>query len=134
MAMIPPLASGQGLPDLTVAEFAIMIALMRLGPSPAQALLPLLSDWFGYAVGLADIQPFLRRLMRLGFLVKEVDGTLQPQRRSAQSVSACFSALIRLVGSQFEQALEKADPQLLDQILKAASRSDGSEDPDKDKD
>ena len=134
MAAITPLASGRGLPDLAVAEFAIMVALMRLGPSPAPVLLPLLSDWFGHAVGLDDIEPFLRRLMRLGFVVKEADSTLQPQRRSAQSVSACFAALIRLVGSQFEHALEQADPQLLDQILKEASRSNGGEDQDKDKD
>ena len=134
MATITPLASGRGLPDLAVAEFAIMIALMRLGPGPAPLLLPLLSDWFGHAVGISDIQPHLRRLMRLGFLVKEVNGTLRPQPTSAQSVSTCFSALIRLVGSQFEQALDQADPQLLDQILKEASRSSGAGDRDTNKD
>ena len=30
MASITPLASGRGLPDLSVVEFAIMIALLRL--------------------------------------------------------------------------------------------------------
>lgn len=117
METITPLSSGRGLPDLSVVEFAIMIALMRLGPQPAPALLPTLSDWFGFAISLGDIRPALRRLDHQGYLTTLEDGTLRPRRTSTEPVALSFTALIRIVGSEFGRALNKADPPLLAHIM-----------------
>lgn len=118
METITPLSSGRGLPDLTVVEFAIMIALMRLGPQPAPSLLPTLSDRFGYAISLSDIRPALRRLEHQGYLTTLEDGSLRTRRASAEPVALSFTALIRIVGSEFGRALKKADPPLLAHIMK----------------
>lgn len=118
METITPLSSGRGLPDITVVEFAIMIALMRLGPQPAPSLLPTLSDWFGYAISLSDIRPALRRLEHQGYLTTLEDGSLRTRRASAEPVARSFTALIRIVGSEFGRALKKADPPLLAHIMK----------------
>ena len=118
METITPLSSGRGLPDLTVVEFAIMIALMRLGPQPAPALLPTLSDWFGFALSLSHIRPSLRRLEHQGYLTTLEDGTLRPRRTSAEPVALSFTALIRIVGSEFGRTLKTADTPLLAHIMK----------------
>lgn len=118
METITPLSSGRALPDLSVVEFAIMIALMRLGPQPAPSLLPMLSDWFGYAISLGDIRPALRRLEHQGYLTTLEDGSLRTRRASAEPVALSFTALIRIVGSEFGRALKKADPPLLAHIMK----------------
>lgn len=118
METITPLSSGRGLPDLSVVEFAIMIALMRLGPQPAPALLPTLSDWFGFAVSLSDICASVRRLEHQGYLTTLEDGSLRTKRSSAEPVALSFTALIRIVGSEFGRALKKADPPLLAHIMK----------------
>lgn len=118
METITPLSSGRALPDLTVVEFAIMIALMRLGPQPAPSLLPTLSDWFGYAISLGDVRPALRRLEHQGYLTTLEDGSLRTRRASAEPVALSFTALIRIVGSEFGRALKKADPPLLAHIMK----------------
>lgn len=118
METITPLSSGRALPDLSVVEFAIMIALMRLGPQPAPLLLPTLSDWFGYAISLTDIRPALRRLEHQGYLTTLEDGSLRTRRSSAEPVALSFTALIRIVGSEFGRALKKADPPLLAHIMK----------------
>ncbi|PKP96925.1 MAG: hypothetical protein CVT76_05655 [Alphaproteobacteria bacterium HGW-Alphaproteobacteria-15] len=118
METITPLSSGRALPDLSVVEFAIMIALMRLGPQPAPALLPTLSDWFGFAISLSAIRPSVRRLEHLGYLTTLEDGTLRTRRASAEPVALSFTALIRIVGSEFGRALKKADPPLLAHIMK----------------
>ena len=95
-----------------------MIALMRLGPQPAPLLLPTLSDWFGYAISLTDIRPALRRLEHQGYLTTLEDGSLRTRRSSAEPVALSFTALIRIVGSEFGRALKKADPPLLAHIMK----------------
>lgn len=118
MASITPLASGRGLPDLSVVEFAIMIALLRLGPKPAPLLLGTLSEWFGQDVTLSDIQPGVRRLVHQHFLRLEAGGTLRPQARSVSPVATSFSAMIRIVGTEFRRALDRSEAPILDLILK----------------
>lgn len=124
METITPLGSGRRLPDLSVVEFAIMIALMRLGPQTAPGLLPTLSDWFGHSVSLSDIRPALRRLEHQGNLATQEDGFLRPRRAAAEPVSMSFTALIRIVGTEFERALKSADPQLLEGALKKSAEDE----------
>jgi hypothetical protein len=81
-------------------------------------LLPTLSDWFGYAISLSDIRPELRRLEHQGYLTMLEDGSLRTRRASAEPVALSFTALIRIVGSEFGRALKKADPPLLAHIMK----------------
>ena len=109
MASITPLASGRGLPDLSVVEFAIMIALLRLGPRPAPLLLGTLSEWFGQDVTLSDIQPGVRRLVHQHFLRLEAGGTLRPQARSVSPVATSFSAssLIDRSKKDFQKKFKK---------------------------
>lgn len=118
MSTTTPLADGRGLPDLSVVEFCVMIALMRLGPQAAPALLPTISDWFGYSASLSDIEPAIRRLIHQECLLKEPHGRLRPRSGATTPVSNCFTALIRLVGAEFERTLKLADPPMLEHIMK----------------
>ncbi|MGB3469769.1 MAG: hypothetical protein WBA51_02985 [Erythrobacter sp.] len=127
METITPLGSGRALPDLSVVEFAIMIALMRLGPQPAPVLLPTLSDWFGFAISLSDIRPALRRLEHQGYLTTLEDGSLRTRRASAEPVALSFTALIRIVGTEFGRALKMADPPLLEHIMKKSVEDEAVE-------
>lgn len=128
MASITPLASGRGLPDLTVVEFAIMIALLRLGPKPAPLLLETLSEWFGQDVVLSDIQPGIRRLVHQHFLRSEAGGTLRPQALAVSPVATSFSAMIRIVGTEFRRVLDQSEAPILDLILKQVAEDRRRED------
>lgn len=127
METVTPLSSGRALPDLSVVEFAIMIALMRLGPQPAPILLPTLSDWFGFAISLGHIRPSLRRLEHQGYLTTLEDGTLRPRRAASEPVALSFTALIRIVGSEFNRALKKVDPPLLAHLAKKSVEDEAVE-------
>jgi hypothetical protein len=127
METVTPLSSGRALPDLSVVEFAIMIALMRLGPQPAPILLPTLSDWFGFAISLGHIRPALRRLEHQGYLTTLEDGTLRPRRAASEPVALSFTALIRIVGSEFGRALKKVDPPLLAHLAKKSVEDEAVE-------
>jgi len=127
METATPLSSGRALPDLSVVEFAIMIALMRLGPQPAPVLLPTLSDWFGFAISLGHIRPALRRLEHQGYLTTLEDGTLRPRRAASEPVALSFTALIRIVGSEFGRALKKVDPPLLVHLAKKSLEDEAVE-------
>jgi hypothetical protein len=127
METVTPLSSGRALPDLSVVEFAIMIALMRLGPQPAPILLPTLSDWFGFAISLGHIRPSLRRLEHQGYLTTLEDGTLRPRRAASEPVALSFTAVIRIVGSEFNRALKKVDPPLLAHLAKKSVEDEAVE-------
>ena len=124
MPQISPPSGGRGLPDLTVVEFCVMIALMRLGPQPAPALIPTLSDWFGFSISLSDIEPAVRRLIHQQLLLKQAHGTLLARSAATAPVSNCFAALVRLVGTEFERALKLADPPLLEHIMKKTAEQE----------
>ena len=104
-------------PDLSVMEFAILIALLRHGPVPAPIILPTLSDWLNTELGLSDIQPQIRRLLHNG-MVTEPDGVLTPHKKSLEPVSMLYQLVIRMIGTEFSRVLSKATPSLLDEILK----------------
>jgi hypothetical protein len=127
METVTPLSSGRALPDLSVVEFAIMIALMRLGPQPAPILLPTLSDWFGFAISLGHIRPALRRLEHQGYLTTLEDGTLRLRRAASEPVAVSFTALIRILGSEFGRALKKVDPPLLAHLAKKSLEDEAVE-------
>ena len=127
METVTPLSSGRALPDLSVVEFAIMIALMRLGPQPAPILLPTLSDWFGFAISLGHIRPALRRLEHQGYLTTLEDGTLRLRRAASEPVAVSFTALIRILGSEFGRALKKVDLPLLAHLAKKSLEDEAVE-------
>lgn len=124
METVAPLGRGRALPDLSVVEFAIMMVLLRLGPQPAPALLPTLSDWFGYALSLRDIRSALRRLEHQGYVMRLDDGALRPRGASAKPVSQSLTALIRIIGTEFCRVLRMADPPLLEHILKKSAENE----------
>ncbi len=121
MNPLTPLPSGRGLPDLSVVEFAIMIALVRFGPQHPPSLLPTLSEWFGRAISLGHIRPALRRLEHQGYLTTLEGGSLSMRRASAEPVALSLTALIRIVGSEFGRVLKRADPPLLAYIMKKSA-------------
>ena len=127
METVTPLSSGRALPYLSVVEFAIIIALMRLGPQPAPVLLPTLSDWFGFAISLGHIRPALRRLEHQGCLTTLEDGTLRLRRAASEPVAVSFTALIRILGSEFGRALKKVDPPLLAHLAKKSLEDEAVE-------
>ena len=123
MSTTTPLSCGRGLPDLSVVEFCVMIALMRLGPQPAPALLPTVSDWFGWTVSLSDIEPAVRRLIHQQLLLKGPHGTLRARPAATTPVSNCLTALVRLVGTEIERALKKADPPMRVHLMKKTAET-----------
>ena len=117
MAAITSFDAERACPDMTVMEFAIMIALLRHGPVPAPIILPTLSQWLNMELGLSDIQPQIRRLIHNG-LLKEPGGVLTPRRKSLEPVSTLYQLVIRMIGNEFSRVLSKSNPSLLDEILK----------------
>ena len=63
MTGVTQLSDHRPFPDLSVAEFAVLIALLRAGPHPAGFLIPTLDSWFDTKLCVADLEPTIARLI-----------------------------------------------------------------------
>ena len=122
MEPVLSLAGERGLPDLTVVEFAVLIALLQLGPSTLVQLRATVADWFGQELTPLALSPAVRRLRHQGMLIEHADGRLQTVAHAGPPVAACFAAAIRITGTEFRRLLI-SDPARVSTKLKPAQRS-----------
>ena len=80
MTGVTHLSDHRPFPDLSVAEFAVLIALLRAGPHPAGFLIPTLDSWFDTKLCVADLEPTIARLIRANLILRRGE-TLYPRRR-----------------------------------------------------
>lgn len=123
MDEILPFGSARMLPDLTVVEFVLLMALSRLGPSPAPVLVQALTKYFALPVGLSDIQPALRRLRQQQLVTDEVGGLPLASHGAARPVSLCYAATIRLIGEDCRVTLSGTDTRPVDIIRAGIGKS-----------
>jgi len=69
MTGVTQLSDHRPFPDLSVAEFAVLIALLRAGPHPAGFLIPTLDSWFDTKLCVADLEPTIARLIRANLIL-----------------------------------------------------------------
>ncbi len=100
---------GTSLPGMTVVELAIIIALLRLGPSPIGAVAPVLSGWFAVAVRPEDLASSVRRMLGQGWLAEDGAGCLRPAPAALAPTQLLYAGFIRMLGDGLEpaQALEQ---------------------------
>ena len=77
MTGVTHLSDHRPFPDLSVAEFAVLIALLRAGPHPAGFLIPTLDSWFDTKLCVADLEPTIARLIRANLILRRGE-TLYP--------------------------------------------------------
>jgi hypothetical protein len=98
-----------GLPAMTVVELAVIIALLRLGPSSIGAVAPVLAQWFAVAARPEDLSASVRRMLGQGWLAEGSDGCLRPAPAALAPTQLLYAGFIRMLGDGLEpaQALEQ---------------------------
>ena len=110
------------LPDMTVVELAIVIALLRDPPGTLASIAPILADWFRRPVSPAQLLQPSQRMLRLGWIESNADGTLIPGQAAFEPTAWFYAGFIRMLGSGldtektglqlfFESLLPKGDPE-----------------------
>lgn len=107
MASVTHIGGGR-LPDMTVVEVAVVVALLRRGPSRIDALAPVLAEWFATPVAFSDLTPSVRRMFGRGWLAEARDGRLSPGLLALQPTQRLYAGFIRMLrpdldlGHEFE--------------------------------
>ena len=88
------------LPDLTVVEVSIIVALLRKGPAVLEALCPVLAGWFMKPIIGSELVPSVRRLQGRGWLVERPGGELVPSPSAYDPTQRLYSAFIRMLARE----------------------------------
>lgn len=88
------------LPDLTVVEVSIIVALLRIGPAVIDALCPVLTGWFMKPVVQTELAPSVSRLQGRGWLVERPGGELVPSPSAYEPTQRLYSAFIRMLARE----------------------------------
>ena len=103
---------GEGLPDMTVVELAIIVALLRRGlPTAIEDLAPVLSQWFACPVNPAQLAGPIRRMAREGWLAEGPIG-LMPDRGALEPMKLLYGGFIRMFGEELTDVVASAGEQL----------------------
>lgn len=112
MAAVIPIGDGT-LPDMSVVEVSIIVALLRGGPAAADALAPVLSDWFARPVRSPDLAPSVGRMTRRGWLAQRGGGQLEPTSAAYAPTQLLYAGFIRLLGRDSKPASDEGQMSLL---------------------
>ena len=112
MSDVAPFDRHRRFTDMSVMEFALLIALMRAGPHPLAFLLPTLDAWFDCKLGVSDLEPTAGRLMC-------VCGVRYDRSRPGSSLHRAFS----YIGHTEYNCLISAQSQQTQQSTKGAAPS-----------
>jgi hypothetical protein len=88
-----------GLPDATVVELSIVVALLGRGPVRLECLAPVLAAWFARSVDWRALAPSVRRMKRRGWLIADRVGALTPTGSGRASAQLLYAGVIRMVGA-----------------------------------
>jgi hypothetical protein len=112
MSVIANLADHRPFPDLSIAEFALLVALLRAGPHPAAFLIPTLDAWFDTKLRAIDLEPTIARLIRANLILRR-GTTLYPKRHARTLVIAVYGNLFRILGEDMAKLISAREPSLL---------------------
>ncbi len=116
MALVEAIPARPGaLPDMSVVEIAIIVALLRRGPAPADALAPMLSDWFAQPVRSPDLAPSVGRMTGRGWLARRGD-RLEPTPAAYAPTQLLYAGFIRLLGRDGDAPGDDGQLSLLGEI------------------
>lgn len=93
------LAAGP-LPDLSVIELAIVIALLRRGPLNRDALAKVIADWLARAVTPRELYRPVARMIRRGWLVDCDHMCLAPTAVVQAQARQLYAAFIRMLAEE----------------------------------
>ena len=109
MSVIANLADHRPFPDLSIAEFALLVALLRAGPHPAAFLIPTLDAWFDTKLRAIDLEPTIARLIRANLILRR-GTTLYPKRHARTLVIAFYGNLFRILGEDMAKLISAREP------------------------
>lgn len=113
MALVEAIPVRPGaLPDMSVVEIAIIVALLRRGPAPVDALAPMLSDWFAQPVRSPDIAPSVGRMTGRGWLARRGE-RLEPTPAAYAPTQLLYAGFIRLLGRDNDASADDGQLSLL---------------------
>ena len=112
MTGVTQLSDHRPFPDLSVAEFAVLIALLRAGPHPAGFLIPTLDSWFDTKLCVADLEPTIARLIRANLILRRGE-TLYPRRHARNLIIGVYGNLFRILADDIAYLVSLQDPSLL---------------------
>ena len=112
MTGVTQLSDHRPFPDLSVAEFAVLIALLRAGPHPAGFLIPTLDSWFDTKLCVADLEPTIARLIRANLILRRGE-TLYPRRHARNLIIGVYGNLFRILADDMAQLVSLQEPSLL---------------------
>lgn len=132
MSDVAPFDRHRRFTDMSVMEFALLIALMRAGPHPLTFLLPTLDAWFDCKLGVSDLEPTAGRLVRANYVMRRGD-TLYPRRHTAGIVMGLYGSLFRILADDVTKLVSAQEPNMLS-TMKAYLDRKASEDRNQHKD
>ena len=132
MSDVAPFDRHRRFTDMSVMEFALLIALMRVGPHPLTFLLPTLDAWFDCKLGVSDLEPTAGRLVRANYVLRRGD-TLYPRRHTAGIVMGLYGSLFRVLADDMTKLISAHEPNMLS-TMKAYLDRKATEDRNQDKD
>ena len=112
--VVTPIGGAQALPDMTALELAVIVALLQTGPSVIALFSRKIEDWFATPLKPSDLDPSLRRLWTKGWLSDGAGGELSPTPAALEPTRTIYSGLVRMIGSQFQEASDTAPLNLID--------------------
>ncbi|NNG58568.1 hypothetical protein [Sphingomonas paucimobilis] len=112
MSDVAPFDRHRRFTDMSVMEFALLIALMRAGPHPLAFLLPTLDAWFDCKLGVSDLEPTAGRLVRANYVLRRGD-TLYPRRHTARIVMGLYGSLFRILADDVTKLVSAQEPNML---------------------
>lgn len=132
MSDVAPFDRHRRFPDMSVMEFALLIALMRAGPHPLAILLPTLDAWFDSKLAVADLEPTAGRLVRANYVLRRGD-TLYPRRHTAGIVMGVYGSLFQVLADDVTKLVSAQEPSMLSTMRAYLDRK-SAEDRNKHKD
>lgn len=112
MSSVAPFDRHRRFTDLSVMEFALLIAVLRAGPHPLTFLLPTLDAWFDTKLTVADLEATAGRLVRANYVLRRGD-TLYPRRHTAGIVMGLYGSLFRILADDVTRLISAEEPNML---------------------
>ncbi len=107
-------AGAPTLPDMTVVELSLVIALLRDGAAGAERIAGTVAGWYARPVRSRDLAPSIARLTARGWLVAGSDGALSPTPRAHQPTSLLYACVIRMIGDAEREGNDGRQLHLID--------------------
>lgn len=93
---------GSGPSHMTVIELAIIVALLRLGPSPLGDVAPMLAQWFAGPIAAGHLSPVAAHMVEQGWLRIDAAECFRPASAALAPTQQLYAGFIRMLGDGLE--------------------------------